>query len=345
MDSKSFGADIWREVWDVCEDIGEGAEIVKVKAHTSWWDVLGGRITARNRAGNHLADYEAKKALRLAKLEAPAGAFNAHLRRATLWAKWLVKYATNFVKDTTMDQEQAERCRAQTDEGARVEGKQRATMTHEKWKLGERLLCRRCGREEGEEKGSGRALGDACKGSAGGRALAHAMDCANFIWKECRYTEGELIVKGGTMLQASRVPENMVVEGTREQEAPGRAHEGEATRARQASEQAAPWLQDPQWLYLPHLQEDRAEAGKEQVGRSDEEQGGGLSTQWHKGVGGHLLRATGALIWCARCACHAIKRHGTGLKGACVIRRRDATQKRLQRLHAGRHPVTGQLLR
>ena len=86
--------------------------MVKAKAHTSWWDVLAGRIAARDRAGNHLADQEAKKALYFAKKEAPAETFNAQLRRATDWTRWLVKYAANFIVDTSIDHEQAERSRA-----------------------------------------------------------------------------------------------------------------------------------------------------------------------------------------------------------------------------------------
>ena len=94
VNSRSCGADIWREVWEVYDEIGGGVEVRKVKAHTFWWDVLAGKITARNRAGNHLAAQEAKKALHEAKREAPTGSFNAHLARAALWNRWLVKYAT-----------------------------------------------------------------------------------------------------------------------------------------------------------------------------------------------------------------------------------------------------------
>ena len=31
--------------------LGEGVQVVKVQAHTSWWDVLFGRITARDKGG------------------------------------------------------------------------------------------------------------------------------------------------------------------------------------------------------------------------------------------------------------------------------------------------------
>ena len=174
--------------------------------------------------------------------------------------------------------------------------------------------------------------------------MAHATGCANFIWRECRHTESELIVKGGTMLQASRVPESMVVEEeTQEQAWSGRSGVAGGARQRQASEPTPTWLRDPEWLYLPHLQQGQQEGKEEAEARGGEGEGASAG-RLRRGVGGHLLRATGALVWCARCACHAIKRHGTGLKGACVVRRSDATQKRLQRLHAGRHPVTGKAL-
>ena len=66
---------------------------MKVKAHTSWWDVLAGRMSARKRAGIDLADHEAKKALREGKKSAPITSFSGHLRRALMWADWLLKFA------------------------------------------------------------------------------------------------------------------------------------------------------------------------------------------------------------------------------------------------------------
>ena len=322
-----------------------GIEIVKVKAHTTWWDVLAKKITARNRAGNHSADQEAKKALQEAKREAPVSSFNAHLARAALWTRWLVRYAENFVNDTTPDPEQADGQRILAGEGGALHPRQRTTMTHEKWSSGGRILCRRCGRDETEAGAGTRVLDDACKGSAGGRALAHATGCANHIWREHRHTEGELIVKGGTMLQASRVPVNMVEEeDTPPPERPQRSYAAVGAGQLQPLEPPPLWLQDPQWLYLPHLtlgQQERKEDGQERTSRDKEcAQGGRL----HRGSGGHLLRVTGPMVWCARCACHALKRHGTGLKGACVVRKQDATHKRLQRLHAGRHPVSGAVI-
>ena len=48
VSGKSCAADLWREVWDVYGDIEGGVEVVKVKAHTTWWEALAGQISARN---------------------------------------------------------------------------------------------------------------------------------------------------------------------------------------------------------------------------------------------------------------------------------------------------------
>ena len=200
-------------------------------------------------------------------------------------------------------------------------------------------------REDEEGTPHGKALVDACKGSAGGRALAHATGCPNDLWKQFLYTEGELILKGATLLQPSRVPEAMVVQESLEPLAPLRSQCAEAASGNQGGEATVPWLQDPEWLYLPHLQAERGLAGGQGNGGGGSEEGGGVSRDMRKGPGGHLLRTTGPLIWCARCACHALQRHGTGLKGECVARKNDATNKRLQRLHAGKHPVSGRPLK
>ena len=227
------------------------------------------------------------------------------------------------------------------EENARAGGRQRGTMTHEKWRVGSKVLCRRCGREDGADRGLGKVLMDACKGSAGGRALAHSTGSQNHIWREHRYTEGELILKGASLLQQSRVPEAMVSHDERGlAEAGHEAHRVGGSEGQEA-EAALPWLRDPPWLLLSPLQAQQEQDEEVGSSRHGDEARGNEPRPSQKGAGGHLLRTTGALIWCARCACHAFQRHGRGLKGTCVIRKSDATQKRPQRLHAGRHLVTG----
>ena len=54
------------------------------------------------------------------------------------------------------------------EEETRRGGKDRATMTHERWEVGNDVVCRRCGRSEAGEGTGRKALDDACLGSAGG---------------------------------------------------------------------------------------------------------------------------------------------------------------------------------
>ena len=71
------------------EDIG----IQKVKAHTKWKEVMEGKVSQFDHVGNEAADKAAKEALAVAKLEAPAAAYNAAIATAVLWAKWIMDYA------------------------------------------------------------------------------------------------------------------------------------------------------------------------------------------------------------------------------------------------------------
>ena len=149
--------------------------------------------------------------------EAPTHSFNAHLARAILWARWLLNYAENWVTDTTLGQEEAER-EMRAEASSNDESRQRGTMTHERWRLGNKVSCRRCGREEVMGGEGRRALDDACAGSAAGRALAHASANPNHIWQDYRFTEADYISKGGILLQASRVPVCMLAEPQTAQE-------------------------------------------------------------------------------------------------------------------------------
>ena len=74
---------------------GSGGVIVeKVKSHTGWRDVMEGRVRQIDHVGNEAADKAAKEALAMAKLQAPATAFNAALATAVLWTKWVMDYAS-----------------------------------------------------------------------------------------------------------------------------------------------------------------------------------------------------------------------------------------------------------
>ena len=168
---------------------------------------------------------------------------------------------------------------------------------------------------------------DACNGSAGGRALAHATGNRNHVWSHFLHSVSSLCMKGHSIVKRSHVPGHMVDESMEEEEEERGL--GAAGRGQVEEEVSAPWMRDPEWLYLPHLQQDRQEelkTRKTASGRTDKQ---------------HLLRASGAIIWCLRCGCFAALRHGKGLKGQCQPGKNSSARVRIARLQAGRHPLTG----
>ena len=134
-------------------------------------------------------------------------------------------------------------------------------------------------------------------------------------------------MKGFSMVQRSHVPRHMVDE-IREEEEDG-TERGSGAIGQEEEGEVRPWMRDPTWLCLPNFQQDRREVvktrGKEN-GRTE---------------GQHLLRASGATIWCLRCACFAALRHGKGLKSERQPRRNNPSRIRIARLQAGLHPLTG----
>ena len=62
-------------------------QVVKVKAHIGWRELLGSAIRLKDQFGNWLADEVAKAAARRSEVEAPTAAFNAQVEKALAWAK------------------------------------------------------------------------------------------------------------------------------------------------------------------------------------------------------------------------------------------------------------------
>ncbi len=104
-----------------------------------------------------------------------------------------------------------------------------------------------------------------------------------------------------------------------------------------------PWEGQPRWMRIARglggvssedehdVYEEAAGVGAEQLATcTDDVQSGRLT-----------LRVTGPLVWCSACAGYALRRWGVRLRGACRPRRGDATRRRLELLHQGRHPITG----
>ena len=161
--SRRDGADVWRDIWECMDDIGEGVRVVKVAAHTSWWDVLWGKISARDRGGNDIADKEAKKALKEALRCSPTAVYNAYWARAVGWATWIAVYSAKWIADTVQDVVGEERV------GGNRVGTQRTTLGHEIWETGDLWVCRRCGRQSVLHDARRALKSSPCGGCAGGR--------------------------------------------------------------------------------------------------------------------------------------------------------------------------------
>ena len=209
-------ADLWREAWALKEEIEGGTEgeeerriaVEKVKAHTTWAEVVTGKVGHMDHVGNAAADKGAKEALAVAKAEALAEAYNAELAAAVLWAKWLVEYATIWdPRQPQVEEDKVERAIEREEEGrGREQRAERSTMTHELWKGGRGLRCRRCGRESTTTRTVPSFGVDACKGTAVGK-LKQADTCnKNCLWSRYRYSKEEMIVSGFTLHRNSYVP-------------------------------------------------------------------------------------------------------------------------------------------
>ena len=76
---------LWKKVWAILKDL-EGQEVVvqKVKAHTTWIQVLARMITYKNHIGNGWADQAAKEAQSVAEQMSPTQGVRAQMGRCAL---------------------------------------------------------------------------------------------------------------------------------------------------------------------------------------------------------------------------------------------------------------------
>ena len=131
---------MWRDIWRCKEDMRQGLRLEKVKAHSTWQDVLLRKIPHVHRVGNGRVDEGAKVAARAAEREAPTKTFNAQLKKALAWCKWVLSYAAAW-KDDVEPSEGGESNDARWVRGRRLREGGRG-LPHELWKLKGEILCR-----------------------------------------------------------------------------------------------------------------------------------------------------------------------------------------------------------
>ena len=321
--SGTEAADIWREIWPIMEDRGELITVQKVKAHTSWADVVEGRVSHMNHVGNAAADKAAKEALRVAKSEAPTDAFNSALAAAMLWSRWIIDYATTWDSLHQEEQEEGDAAaeREREEQRAQEQVKHRGSLAHELWKGRGRTECRRCGRMDGPEHPVASFGSDACKGVAAGRVRAAATGNKNFIWATYKSTVTEMGAKGLVKALTVGVPRELI-----DEERLGEVGLEEEQGRRQGG---------------GHENRGGGQAGSRGAHEEEARQAG---THVRAVARQHALRTRGLIAWCDVCGSYSVQRAGGRLKGECHGATNRHRLTRLSRLRSGRHPITGQLI-
>ncbi len=207
ISSRARGADLWRRVWFLLDELGDEVRIVKVKAHTTWADVLLLRVRHIDHVGNDLADKAAKMAAQAAEAESPTSSFNGQLRKALVWLRWVLDYLTGWVDDVEpLPEQHQEELDAKQGELCRLANAPKDGISHELWRVGSCLMCRRCeksGEGEVEEKQLGASV---CGGSAAGRAATIATGNINYRWWRFAVSVNALEQQGARKITTTRVP-------------------------------------------------------------------------------------------------------------------------------------------
>ena len=216
--SASNGADLWRKIWAIVREMeGQEVEVVKVKAHTDWWDVIFGRISHKNHIGNDLADKAAKAAQKASERQSPTTAFSVQITKAMQWLKWAMKYTVEWADDVEAserkeDEEEERRRRARLGRVRRND--QEESLGHEAWSWRGGVLCRRCERKwsAGQLKEDG-LPGGTCRGSVAERAAAQVTGNVNYVWAAFGHSKAALCEKGAKLASSAHPPRWMVDEG------------------------------------------------------------------------------------------------------------------------------------
>ena len=372
--SRSSGADLWRQVWRYLNELEGNVEVVKVKAHSKWWDVVEGKIAHREYVGNMMADLAAKEAAKAAEDTAPAAPFNRQLTRIMRWLKWILKYTAEWTEDVEgQDKEET----AENEAGLRIRTEEAdegtaGALGHELWKCRGEMTCRRCNGswKVGEDR-EATAVSRKCGGCAAGRAATQSTGNINYIWAVYARSETTMCEKGAQLVSAPVPPKWMIqprrikevansgadlatlwrIAGMGElegdaQQGGGGTREVDLPACAATFSERRPWLCAPSWMatwLVQPFERNRPPAPAEADWVLNE--GRARKTE-ERGRRDHVIVVKGPIAYCARCAQFAITRVGKGLKGCAAPLRRtlNAAQSRLNKVKAGRHRVTRQRL-
>ncbi len=103
-----------------------------------------------------------------------------------------------------------------------------------------------------------------------------------------------------------------------------------------------PWMREPEWMptWLHRKKDGRQqsrEGEQEATGSASTSSGGALSATSTT----HHLMNVGPLLFCNQCGAYGLSRAGSKLMGTCAAVVSRDVRKRLERMRAGLHPITG----
>ena len=320
------GADLWRLVWQMLEDIGPGVEVRKVKAHTTEHDVLEGLIERQHHLGNAAADSLAVFARKVAEARVPTAVFRKTCERTLAWYRWCARYVSHWVTDTNAehDEEGEEGDEHRRNLGpSTVRRSKELELPHSLWSTGgASVQCQRCGLQWASTS-LDKVRRRPCRGCPSGRLLARTHHEADVLRLTMSYSVREMEKKGA-------VPIPDVAQGEEAEEAGTVPEEGQ-------------WQEEDPFGHLysgmghaePHVPALEGETARS--GELD------YSSQQAVEARAHLIRRKGSIAWCEVCGRWAIARVGRGLSGVCSGKLGSYAIRRA-RLREGRHPLTGRPL-
>ncbi len=227
--SRREGADLWRKIWPLIEDIGlssAGLTFIKVKAHCTLDEVREGRLSMKEWVGNAAADRAAKRGCQLACRLCPISAPHAALRRAISWYRWVATLTVQWPADTEEMHDGGAEEAAHEEERRSRRGPD--FLPHLIWKMGSGdLLCRRCGRQAPKENAAKTRVmwSSRCQGTAAGRLMGQMASNAGATVRHCMYPASMLLMKGGRPAE-EEIGNLSDLEASSEEEAVEREGEG-----------------------------------------------------------------------------------------------------------------------
>ena len=144
-DARRDGADIWRMIWAILNDLGELVNVVKVKAHLTYQHVLQGRISRAAWSGNAIADRWAKAGCAEACRLSPTAAIQAQWIRACAWYRWVVRFSAEWHEDTAVEEPMPLDPVSSDQTPPPRKRQMRPNRQHEIWQNDSTAWCRSCG--------------------------------------------------------------------------------------------------------------------------------------------------------------------------------------------------------